>query len=100
VPEAQLAREAEMCYAVMAHVTDRDVGHATDEAVTVTAVVTNLLANVQLAKQAIVNLASAVPMEADCACHHALQEAIITQRDAVPERARKELELLVGKYLA
>jgi 5'-methylthioadenosine phosphorylase len=99
VPEAQLAREAEMCYAVMAHVTDRDVGHETEDPVTVTAVVTNLMANVQLAKQAIANLAGVLPAEVDCACHHALQEAIITQRDAIPERARSELGLLVGKYL-
>jgi 5'-methylthioadenosine phosphorylase len=100
VPEAQLAREAEMCYAVMAHVTDYDVWHETEEPVSVAAVVSNLLANVGIAKQAIANLARSLPAGIDCTCHHALRDAIITQRAAIPEQVKQELGLLVGKYLA
>ena len=99
VPEAQLAREAEICYATMAHVTDYDVWHATEETVTVEAVVRNLLANAEVARQAIHNLAPALPRQRTCACQHALRDAIITQRHMIPERIKRDLELLVGKYL-
>jgi 5'-methylthioadenosine phosphorylase len=98
VPEAQLAREAEICYATMAHVTDYDVWHETEETVTVEAVVKNLLANADVAKQAIQNLVPILPGERTCACHHALRDAIITNRVAIPEQVKKDLGLLVGKY--
>ena len=99
VPEAQLAREAEICYATMAHVTDYDVWHATEETVTVEAVIKNLMANAEVARQAIQNLVPALPAQRSCACQHALRDAIITNRDVIPERIKKGLELLVGKYL-
>jgi 5'-methylthioadenosine phosphorylase len=99
VPEAQLAREAEICYATMAHVTDYDVWHATEESVTVEAVVKNLLANAQVARRAIQNLVPALPRQRACACQHALRDAIITSRDVIPERIKQDLEPLVGKYL-
>lgn len=99
VPEAQLAREAEICYATMAHVTDYDVWHETEEAVTVEAVIKNLLANAEVAKQALKNLMPALPAKRTCACQNALQDAIITDRSAIPEKTKKDLDLLVGKYL-
>jgi 5'-methylthioadenosine phosphorylase len=99
VPEAQLAREAEICYATMAHVTDYDVWHATEETVTVEAVIKNLMANAEVARRAIQNLVSILPAQRSCACQHALRDAIITNRDVIPERIKKGLELLVGKYL-
>jgi 5'-methylthioadenosine phosphorylase len=99
VPEAQLAREAEICYATMAHVTDYDVWHETEETVTVEAVVKNLLANAEVAKQAIQNLVPILPEKRTCDCQHALRDAIITNRDAIPEQVKKDLGLLVGKYL-
>jgi 5'-methylthioadenosine phosphorylase len=99
VPEAQLAREAEICYATMAHVTDYDVWHETEETVTVEAVVKNLLANAEVAKQAIQNLVPMLPEKRTCACQHALREAIITNPDAIPEQVKKDLGLLIGKYL-
>ncbi len=99
VPEAQLAREAEICYATMAHVTDYDVWHETEETVTVEAVVKNLLANAEVAKQAIQNLVPTLPEERICACRHALRDAIITNRNAIPEQVKKDLGLLIGKYL-
>lgn len=99
VPEAQLAREAELCYATMAHVTDYDVWHETEEAVTVEAVIRNLLANTQVAKQAIRNLLRQLDPRRDCGCGEALAEAIITQKTAIPQSVKEEMHLLVGKYL-
>jgi len=99
IPEAQLAREAEMCYATMAHVTDYDVWHETEEPVTVEAVIANLKANTAVAKQALEYVAESLPEDVDCSCHHALRDAILTSRDAVPDKIKKELSLLVGKYL-
>ncbi|MFQ5473733.1 MAG: S-methyl-5'-thioadenosine phosphorylase, partial [Dehalococcoidia bacterium] len=83
VPEAQLAREAEICYATMAHVTDYDVWHESEETVTVEAVIRNLLANTGVAQQAIRNVVPKVPAEHSCNCGSALTDAIITQRDAI-----------------
>ncbi|MFQ6014186.1 MAG: S-methyl-5'-thioadenosine phosphorylase [Anaerolineae bacterium] len=99
IPEAQLAREAEICYAAMAHVTDYDVWHEAEEAVTVAIVIKNLLANARVAKEAIRKVVPTTPVQRHCACATALQEAIITAKDRIPAKMRKELELLVGKYL-
>ena len=99
VPEAQLAREAEMCYATMAHVTDYDVWHETEEAVSVEAIIRNLLANTRVAQQAIRNLLRDLKSERSCECNTALADAIITQRTFIPEETTRELHLLVGKYL-
>ena len=99
VPEAQLAREAEICYATMAHVTDYDVWHETEETVTVEAVIKNLLTNTDVAKQAIRNLVPSLPGERTCACQHALRDAIITNRVVIPEQVKKDLGLLIGKYV-
>lgn len=98
-PEAQLAREAEMCYATMAHVTDYDVWHESEEPVTVEAIVQNLMANAAIARQAIKDLVEMLPSEFDCPCQHALRDAIITRPEYVPEHVKRELEPLVGKYL-
>ena len=99
VPEAQLAREAEICYACMAHVTDYDVWHETEETVTVEAVIKNLLANAEVARDAIRNLVPTLPEERTCICPHALRDAIITDRDVIPDDLSADLEILVGKYL-
>ncbi len=99
VPEAQLAREAEICYAAMAHVTDYDVWHESEEPVTVEAVIRNLLANTAAAQQAIRSVVPNIPVARDCVCATALADAIITQRDAIPPETRERYNLLVGKYL-
>jgi len=83
----------------MAHVTDYDVWHETEETVTVEAVIKNLLANAEVAKEAIQRLVPILPSERACACQHALRDAIITSRSVIPEELKKDLELLVGKYL-
>ena len=99
IPEAQLAREAEMCYATMAHVTDYDVWHQTADPVTAHAVIENLNANTAVAKLTIEIVADALPDAVDCACHHALQDAIFTNKASVPREVKDRLNLLVGKYL-
>jgi 5'-methylthioadenosine phosphorylase len=100
-PEAFLAREAEMCYATMAHITDYDVWHETEEPVTVDALLATLHANTQLAQDAlrlvITKLATA---DRTCACGETLASALITQRDLIPEQVRHDLVPLVGKHLA
>jgi 5'-methylthioadenosine phosphorylase len=99
-PEAFLAREAEICYAVMAHVTDYDVWHETEEEVSVEAVVRILQQNTALAQEAIRLLVPRLAeAEHTCACDEALATAIITDRDTIPEATREKLALIVGKYL-
>lgn len=99
IPEANLAREAEMCYACMAHVTDYDVWHVEEETVTVALVIERLLANIAISKAAIMHLALHLPVERTCDCGHALREAIITQRDVIPDKIKRDLAPLIGKYV-
>jgi 5'-methylthioadenosine phosphorylase len=99
-PEAQLAREAELCYAVMAHVTDYDVWHATEEAVNVAMLIENLNANAALTKQAVGHLVGAMAsVERTCDCQNALATALITQHERVPEKLKRELAPIIGKYV-
>jgi 5'-methylthioadenosine phosphorylase len=98
-PEAFLAREAEMCYAVMAHVTDYDVWHVSEEPVTVEMVIETLNSNTQIAQAAIRNLARALKKERPCDCERALANALITQERGIPPETRQKLSLLVKKYL-
>jgi 5'-methylthioadenosine phosphorylase len=98
-PEAFLAREAEMCYAVMAHVTDYDVWHISEQPVTVEIVVEILNRNTRVAFQCVQNLAAALSKERGCSCSHALASAVITRPDAIPPETRQRLSLLVDRYL-
>jgi 5'-methylthioadenosine phosphorylase len=99
VPEAQLAREAEICYAAMAHVTDYDVWREAEEPVTAEMVIRRLAANVALAKEAIRVLARTLPEERPCACGSALQHAFATDLSLVPESLKRDLAPILGKYL-
>jgi 5'-methylthioadenosine phosphorylase len=98
-PEVFLAREAEMCYAVMAHVTDYDVWHVSEQPVTVEMVIEVLNRNTQLAQQAIRNLAHSLSEDCTYNCSSALATALITHKDVIPEETRQRLGLLVEKYL-
>lgn len=98
-PEAFLAREAELCYAVMAHVTDYDVWHISELPVTVEQVVRVLAHNTQVAQKAVGNLAQTLPVERTCGCGNALADALITSRDKIPPATRQRLALLVKRYL-
>jgi 5'-methylthioadenosine phosphorylase len=99
-PEAFLAREAEMCYATMAHVTDYDVWHETEEPVSVEALLATLAANTQLAQSALrILIAEIAAAERGCECGQTLATALITQRDLIPEQLKGDLAPIVGKYL-
>ncbi|MFN3742178.1 MAG: S-methyl-5'-thioadenosine phosphorylase [Anaerolineales bacterium] len=98
-PEAFLAREAEMCYAVMAHVTDYDVWHVSEAPVTVEMVIQTLNRNTALAQEAVRYLAKHLRPERQCACGQALATALITNPAVIPPQTRQNLDLLVGKYL-
>ena len=99
LPEAKLAREAEMCYAILACATDYDCWHETEEAVSVEMVVANLSKNVATSEEIIRRLLPRLSPERRCACPSALKNAIITARDAIPKDTKKRLAPLIGKYL-
>ena len=98
-PEVFLAREAELCYTVMAHVTDYDVWHLDQAPVSVEAVIAVLNRNTRIAQQAIANLAKQLNPERKCGCEDALATALITQPDHIRPETRQKLDLLVRKYL-
>lgn len=98
-PEAILAREAEMCYTTMAHVTDYDVWHVSEEPVTVEMVVRVLQKNTQIALESIQRLVESLPEENTCPCQHILKDSIMTQPDKIPLETRKKLDILINKYI-
>ncbi|MDP1546453.1 MAG: S-methyl-5'-thioadenosine phosphorylase [Anaerolineales bacterium] len=97
-PEAFLAREAEICYGVMAHVTDYDVWHVSESPVTVEMVIQTLNRNTEIAQNAIRNLVKGLKTEKSCTCDSALSTALITNPKVIPAETRKKLDLLVSKY--
>ncbi len=99
-PEAFLAREAEMCYSVMAHVTDYDVWHESEEPVTVDMVVKTLNDNLAIAQNALVHLIPILAQtERTCGCKDALASAVLTNQRNVPIETLARLKLLIGKYI-
>ncbi len=98
-PEAFLAREAEICYSVMAHVTDYDVWHVNETPVSVDVVVQTLNKNTKLAQAAIHKLLTQLPPLEACSCSSSLSGAIITDQKVIPTETRKKLDLLIKKYL-
>ncbi len=97
--EARLAREAEICYATAAMVTDYDCWHPGHDSVTVEQIVAVLNQNAANAGRVIKATVAAMPRDRTCACGSALQYAIITAPEAIPAATRERLDLLVGKYL-
>ncbi len=98
LPEARLAREAEICYATVALATDYDCWHAGEEDVTVEGVVQTLRQNVERAKTLIREAVSRLGVR-KCRCGEALKDAILTDPGAIPPEARRRLAAIVGKYL-
>lgn len=98
-PEVFLAREAEICYGVMAHVTDYDVWHISEEPVTVEMVIEILHRNTALAQEAVRHLVRRLTPERPCDCPNALANALITRPEVIPHETRQRLGLLVNKYL-
>ena len=99
LPEAKLAREAEICYATLAFVTDYDVWRESEEDVSVEMVIANLMKNVETARTIIRNVTARVSPQRKCGCGTALETAIITGRDLIPPETRERLGLLVDKYI-
>ena len=102
LPEAKLAREAEICYATIACVTDYDVWHESAESVTVEMVVANLTRNVENAKRIIRAVAASMPATRagqSCGCEQALANAVMTDRSRISAPLRAKYGLLLGKYL-
>ena len=97
--EAKLAREAEICYATLALVTDYDCWHPQHDAVTVTDVLENLKMNSENAQRIIRAAVKRLPIDRTCKCGRALRHAILTDLKKVPEGTRQKLELLLKKYL-
>ena len=99
LPEAKLAREAEICYAMLACITDYDTWHETEESVTIEMALANLMLNADKAKKIIGLVAARIPEKRECGCAEALENAIITAPEKIPVRIKEDLELLIGKYL-
>jgi 5'-methylthioadenosine phosphorylase len=97
--EAKLAREAEICYATAAMVTDYDCWREGHDDVTVEQIVAVLNQNAANAARVVKAAVAAMPRERKCACCSALQYAVLTSRDAIPAGTREKLDLLLGKYL-
>jgi 5'-methylthioadenosine phosphorylase len=98
-PEAKLAREAEICYASIACITDYDSWDEVKEVVTVETILTIMRNNINLAKKTIKLAAGNVPLKRTCGCASALAGAITTDLKAIPAARKKELDLLIGKYV-
>ncbi len=99
LPEAKLAREAEICYATLACITDYDCWHESEEDVTVEMVVANLSKNVATSKDILRSILSQIPDRRHCLCSDALKDSIITSPERVPTEVKERLRPLIGKYL-
>jgi 5'-methylthioadenosine phosphorylase len=97
--EAKLAREAEICYATLALVTDYDCWHPDHDSVTVDLIIANLMQNAVTAQKTIADAVEAIPGARTCACKDALATAIITQGPLVPDQTRNDLAPIIGKYM-
>jgi 5'-methylthioadenosine phosphorylase len=97
--EAKLAREAEICYATIALVTDYDCWHPQHDAVTVADVIENLKKNTDHAQTIIRSAVKKLPVDRTCKCGHALKHAIMTDMRNVPAKTKERVELLIKKYL-
>jgi len=97
--EAKLAREAEICYATLALVTDYDCWHPDHDSVTVDLIIANLLQNAVTAQKTIALAVERISADRTCGCQDALATAIITQAAFVPEQTKKDLAPIIGKYL-
>ncbi len=97
--EAKLAREAEICYSTLAMSTDYDCWHVGEEAVTLEMIIGNLNKNAETAKQILKAAIPRIKQKRTCSCATAVQNAIVTQKDLVPESTKKKLDVIFGKYL-
>lgn len=99
IPEAKLAREAEICYATLALVTDYDCWHESEEDVQIEEILEILNRNIDKAKAIIKRAVKMIPKQRKCICSEALKHAIITSKESIPEETKKRLELIINKYI-
>jgi len=99
IAEARLAREAEMCFATLAAVTDYDCWYESEETVTVEMIVNNLTKNADNAKRLLKDAIFRIAGERNCPCPEALKYAIVTPKEAVPTALKKKLSPIIGKYM-
>lgn len=97
--EVKLAREAEICYATLAAVTDYDCWHPSHESVTIEMILENLQKNTENARKMILSIVQSMPAERNCPCAEALKFAIVTDRKLIPRKTKKDLDIIIGKYL-
>ena len=96
--EAKCAREAEIAYATLAMVTDYDCWKVDEEHVTMEMIIANLNKNAEMAKAIVKHAVARIPRQADWPCHHALKNAIMTDRRLWPAKTKNELKPLLAKY--
>lgn len=99
LPEAKLAREAEICYATIAVVTDYDCWKETYEVVSAEMVISNLRRGIETVKKILRQAITRLPEAKDCICASALKNAIITDPALIPEQVKKDLAPIIGKYI-
>ncbi|MDD5506252.1 MAG: S-methyl-5'-thioadenosine phosphorylase [Candidatus Omnitrophica bacterium] len=97
--EARLCREAEICYATLACITDYDCWHPEHESVTLDMVISNLQKNVENAKKVIYKVIKELKPERGCSCGSALEFAIVTDKKLIPPKVKKDLKIIIGKYV-
>jgi len=99
--EAKLAREAEICYATLACITDYDCWHMDSavESVSLDMIVGNLCKNVDMSKKIVKSVLPKLTKARDCVCASALKDSIVTRPEAIPAKTKKDLELIIGKYV-
>jgi 5'-methylthioadenosine phosphorylase len=97
--EAKLSREAEICYATLAAVTDYDCWHPSHDSVTVEMVISNLQKNIENAKRILMEVISDMKPQRHCECKDALKYSIVTDSKVIPARIKKDLGIIIGKYV-
>ncbi|MEM7817059.1 MAG: S-methyl-5'-thioadenosine phosphorylase [Candidatus Aenigmatarchaeota archaeon] len=97
--EARLAKEAEICYATLAAVTDYDCWHEKEDLVSVDVILENLKKNIENAKKIIKKVIPLIPLERSCKCKEALKNAIVTPPKLIPVKIKRKLNLLIEKYI-
>lgn len=100
VTEAKLAREAEICYATIAMITDFDCWHPEHESVTASQIIATLVQNAENAQKVLREAVRAMPGEPNCKCGAALKHALVTDVKLVPKATKKKLEAIIGKYIS
>lgn len=97
--EAKLAREAEICYAVLAAVTDYDCWHPQHESVTIEMIIANLNKNIENSKRILRSVIRSAPSGKPCRCSESLKYAIVTDKKVIPAKVKNDLDIIIGKYI-